>query len=215
MENQKRRDQGLAYRVDEKVLAELQRCRRLLQQLNQTDWGDFQALARITEQLLGKANGAVLTPPFYCDYGTHIEIGRHFYANFNCTMLDVAPIKIGNNCLLGPNVSLFTAGHPLHPLPRTAGLEYGKPITLGDNVWIGGNSVICPGVRIGSNTVVGAGSVVLRDLPPNVVAAGNPCRVIRPITEADRETLCKEEKIDKEAWEWVTQCSRKKNTDCR
>ena len=204
MDNKKRRDSGMAYLVDKEVLAELLRCRRLLQQLNQADWADHEALTRLTEKLLGKsANGAIITPPFFCDYGTHITIGRNSFVKFNCTMLDVAPITIGNNCFLAPNVQLLTAGHPIHNEARTAGIGYGKPITLGDRVWLGAGTVVCPGVRIGDNTVVGAGSVVTRDLPADVVAAGNPCRVLRSITEADRDLLFKKEPIDAEALAWL------------
>ncbi len=127
-----------------------------------------------------------IEPPFRCDYGYNIRIGDHFYANYNCVILDCAPVVIGSNVMFAPNVSLFTAGHPIHAEPRNAGYEYAFPIHVGNNVWIGGNTVVNPGVSIGDNTVIGAGSVVTKDIPANVVAVGNPCRVIRLITEEDR-----------------------------
>ncbi|MGM9646805.1 MAG: sugar O-acetyltransferase [Eubacteriales bacterium] len=200
MDNRERRDNGLAYVADDVAVAEMKRCRGLLQRLNRADWTDSETIASIAKELLGKSENAVITPPFFCDYGTHIEVGKNFYANYNCTILDVARVKIGNNCLLAPNVAIYTAGHPIYPSTRNSGYEYGKEITIGDNVWIGGSSVICPGVRIGSNVVIGAGSVVTKDIPDRCVAAGNPCKVIRTITEADRRKLFKNEEIDEEAW---------------
>lgn len=137
--------------------------------------------------LLGSAGETLLVEqPFYCDYGYNIHVGENFYANFGCTILDGAPVRIGDNVLLGPHVSIYTAGHPLNSGTRASGLEYAYPVTIGDHVWIGGQVVILPGVRIGENTVIGAGSVVTRDIPANVVAVGNPCRILRAITDADR-----------------------------
>ncbi|WDF70467.1 sugar O-acetyltransferase [Sphingobacterium oryzagri] len=155
-------------------------------------------------QLLKKLFGAstnlfFIEPPFRCDYGYNIFLGDNFYANFNLTILDCAPVKIGDNVMIGPNVSLFTAGHPIHHEPRTAGWEYAKPITIEDNVWIGGNTVVNPGVTIGKNTVIGAGSVVTKDIPENVVAVGNPCRVIRNITENDKLYYYKDERMPEAA----------------
>ena len=203
MDNRTRRDSGLAYIADSQVMEEMKRCRRLLQEMNTADQTDFGRIAQIVRELFGKSEGAFINPPFYCDYGSHIEVGRNFYANYNCTILDVARVRIGDNCLLGPGVSIYTAGHPLHPDTRNAGYEYGSEVIIGDNVWIGGSNVICPGVRIGDNAVIGAGSVVTHDLPAWSVAAGNPCRVIRTVTEADRRKLFKDEEIDEEAWEDV------------
>jgi len=151
--------------------------------------------------LLGSSDGAFINPPFYCDYGSHIHVGKNFFANYNCTIIDVAPVTIGDNCQLAPGVAIYTAGHPVHPATRNTGYEYGKPVTIGDNVWVGGNTVILPGVTIGSNTVIGAGSVVTHDIPGWVVAAGNPCKVIRPITEDDRRTYFRHQRIDDEAWQ--------------
>ena len=131
--------------------------------------------------------GFCVQPPFQCDYGFNIRIGSDFLANYNCVILDVAPVTIGDHVMLGPNVAIYTAGHPVHPLSRRSGYEYGRPVTIGDDVWVGGNSVLLPGVTVGSGAVIGAGSVVTRDIPDNVVAAGTPCRVLRAITEEDRK----------------------------
>lgn len=125
--------------------------------------------------------------PFRCDYGYNISIGENFYANYNCIILDCARVFIGDNVLFAPNVSLFTAGHPVHPEPRGQEFEYAFPITIGHNVWIGGNVVINPGVTIGDNTVIGAGSIVTKDIPANVVAVGNPCKVFRQIMPEDKD----------------------------
>ena len=203
MDNIKRRDLGIAYISDEQVMAEQKECRKLLQKLNFIERYDFEGISEIVKELLGKSENAFINPPFYCDYGKHIEVGKNFYANYNCTILDVAKVKIGDNCMLAPNVAIYTAGHPLHPVPRNLLLEYGKQITIGDNVWIGGNSVICPGVKIGNNVVIGAGSVVTKDIPDWSLAAGNPCKVIRKITDDDKNKLYKNEEFDEEALEII------------
>ncbi len=130
-------------------------------------------------------------------------MGENFYANAYCTMLDVGKIKIGDDVLFGPHVSLYTAGHPIHPQSRKSGYEYGIPITIGDRVWIGGSCVVMPGVSIGSDTVIGAGSVVTKDIPDGVIAAGNPCKVIQKITEEDRKYYYKDQMFDDEIWETV------------
>lgn len=134
--------------------------------------------------------------PFQCDYGYNIEIGENFYSNHNLIILDVGRVKIGDNVQVAPNVSIYTAGHPVHPETRNTGYEYGIDITIGDNVWIGGSVSILPGVTIGDNAVIGAGSVVTKDIPANVIAAGNPCRVIREITEEDRYYYFRDRKFD-------------------
>lgn len=205
MDNNERRDKGLAYIADKKVLEELLNCRKLLFKLNHTDYDDIQKLSEITASLLGKSENAFITPPFFCDYGSNIEVGKNFFANFNCTIIDVAKVKIGNNCLLAPNVSIYTAGHPIHPETRNSAYEYGKEVTIGNNVWIGGNAVVCPGVHIGNNVVIGAGSVVTKDIPDWSLAAGNPCKIIRQITEDDKRKLFKNEEIDQEAWDDILQ----------
>ena len=200
MTHKERRDAQMAYISDEEVMAEQQVCRRKLQKLNFMDRSDFDGIAEVVKDLLGKSEGAFINPPFYCDYGTHIEAGKNLFINYNCTILDVAKVKIGDNCQMAPNVAIYTAGHPVHPVTRNSYYEYGKEITIGDNVWIGGNVVICPGVHIGDNVVIGAGSVVTKDIPAWSVAAGNACRVLRKITEADKKKLYGDEEIDAEAW---------------
>ncbi|MFB9841845.1 sugar O-acetyltransferase [Mucilaginibacter ginsenosidivorans] len=148
-------------------------------------------------EILGKAGkNVMILAPFHCDYGKHIEVGDNFMANYNCVILDVAKVTIGDNVLFGPNVSLLTAGHPVHHESRNSGYEYGIGITIGNNVWIGGQTVVNPGVTIGDNTVIGSGSVVTKDIPANVVAVGNPCKVMRVITEADHEYYYKNRKFD-------------------
>lgn len=203
MKNTERRDLQLPYISDDEIFEEQKRARKLTQELNTADRSDFETLKRIVKELLGKSEGAFINPPFYCDYGTNIEVGKNFFANYNCTILDVAKVIIGDNCQMAPNVAIYTAGHPVHPDTRNTAYEYGIEVTIGDNVWIGGNTVICPGVHIGSNTVIGAGSVVTKDIPDWAIAAGNPCRVIREITEADRKLYFRNREFDDEAWEDV------------
>ena len=200
MDHIKRRDAGLAYVSDGSVLEQQKRARRLTQALNTADRADFDKIAGIVKELFGKSDGAWVNPPFYCDYGFNIEVGRNFCANYNCTILDVAKVRIGDNCQIAPNVAIYTAGHPIHPATRNTLYEYGIEINIGDNVWIGGNTVICPGVRIGDNVVIGAGSVVTKDIPDWCIAGGNPCKVIRKITEADRKFYYKDREFDSEAW---------------
>ena len=200
MNNIERMNREMGYVADGAVMEEQKACRRILQRLNFMDRSDFDGISEVVKELLGKSENAFINPPFYCDFGKHIEVGRNFFANYNCTIIDVAKVKIGDYCQMAPNVAIYTAGHPIHPDSRNSLYEYGKAITIGDNVWIGGNTVICPGVTIGDNVVIGAGSVVTRDIPAWTVAAGNPCRVIRQITEVDRRKLFKNEMIDDEAW---------------
>ena len=200
MNHIERRNAELPYIADQTVMEELERCRKILQRLNTADRSDGELIKKIVKELLGKSENAVINPPFYCDYGFNIEVGKNFFANYNCIILDVAKVKIGDNCQFAPNVAVYTAGHPIHPVSRNSQYEYGISVTIGDNVWIGGNSVIVPGVHIGSNTVIGAGSVVTKDVPDWVIAAGNPCRVIRKITEEDKEYYYKDRKFDREAY---------------
>lgn len=161
--------------------------------------GQREKIEQLIRDILGKAGAGVhIETPFYCDYGKNIEVGDYFYANFNCVILDVGKVIIGNNVKFGPNVSLYTAGHPIHPDSRNSGYEYGIGITIGDNVWIGGNTVVNPGVHIGNNVVIGSGSVVTKDIPDNVIAVGNPCKVIREITEEDRKYYYKNFEFDVE-----------------
>lgn len=168
-------------------------CREKLYELNQLPPNERGRIPEILKKLLGKTGEQiVLEPPFRCDYGWNIEVGENFYANYNLTILDVGKVTIGKNAQIAPNVSIYTAGHPIHPDSRNSGYEYGIAVTIGDNVWIGGSAVILPGVTIGNNVVIGAGSVVTKDIPDNVIAAGNPCRIIREITEDDRNYYYKD-----------------------
>ena len=149
------------------------------------------------KDIVGKCGKDIfIEPPFHCDYGKNIEVGENFYANFNCVILDVGKVKIGTNVMFAPNISIYTAGHPIHPESRNSGYEYGIGITIGDNVWVGGSVVINPGVHIGNNVVIGSGSVVTKDIPDNVIAVGNPCRIIREITEDDRKYYFKDREFD-------------------
>ncbi|SDZ90357.1 maltose O-acetyltransferase [Pseudobutyrivibrio sp. ACV-2] len=153
----------------------------------------------LIKEILGKTGNIInVEAPFRCDYGYNIEVGENFFANYNLTILDVGKVKIGDNAQIAPNVSIYTAGHPIHPDSRNSGYEYGIPITIGDNVWIGGNTCIMPGVTIGNNVVIGAGSVVTKDLPDNVIAVGNPCRILRKISEEDRDYYYRNLKFDVE-----------------
>lgn len=199
MNNIERRDRELVYISDDDVFEEQKTARRLTQRLNTVDRADFDEIRRIVKELLGKSENAFINPPFYCDYGSHIEVGKDFFANYNCTILDVGKVRIGDYVQLAPNVAIYTAGHPVHPATRNTLYEYGMEINIGNNVWIGGNTVICPGVTIGDNTVIGAGSVVTRDIPSWSVAAGNPCRVLRKITEDDRNRYFAGRTIDEDA----------------
>ncbi len=201
MTNKERRDAQMAYISDDSVFEEQKECRKKLQKLNFMDRSDFEGIKKAVRELFGSSEGAFVNPPFYCDYGTNIKVGKNFFANYNCVILDVAKVTIGDNCQMAPNAAIYTAGHPIHPVSRNSGYEYGKEVTIGDNVWIGGNTVICPGVHIGDHVVIGAGSVVTKDIPDWSVAAGNPCKVIRTITEEDKRKLYKNEDIDPEAWE--------------
>lgn len=158
---------------------------------------ETEKINNLIKDILGETDDNVfIEQPFHCDYGKNIEIGNNFFANYNCTILDVGKVIIGNNVQFAPNVSLYTAGHPIHPDSRNSGYEYGIGITIGNNVWLGGNVVVNPGVKIGNNVVIGSGSVVTKDIPDNVIAVGNPCKVIREITEQDRKYYYKNYEFD-------------------
>jgi maltose O-acetyltransferase len=173
---------GLYDPLDKQLTEERLRARLLIKALNDTSEDDTTGRTRILKELIPNAGpGLWLQPPFYCDYGANIKIGEKVFFNFNCIILDVAEVTIGSRTMFGPNVQVYTATHPMNYKDRSSGLEYAKPITIGEDVWIGGSAVICPGVTIGARTVIGAGSVVTKDIPADVFAAGNPCRVIRPI----------------------------------
>ncbi|MDX1545296.1 MAG: sugar O-acetyltransferase [Christiangramia sp.] len=171
--------------LDEELSDERLHARLLTKELNDSREDEVQKRANILKDLIPNAGkGLWIQPPFYCDYGTNIYVGEKVFFNFNCIVLDVMPVKIGNRTLLGPNVQIYTATHPLHFKERASGLESAKSISIGEDVWIGGSAVICPGVTIGDRSVIGAGSVVTRDIPSDVFAAGNPCKVIRELDKS-------------------------------
>ena len=167
---------------DPELSAEHARCAALCRAYNQLPPGDEAGRRALMTQLLG-GTGARFTinQPFLCDYGYNIKVGENFYVNYNCVILDCAPVTFGDNVFIAPNCGFYTAGHPLDAATRNTGLEFARPITVEDDVWIGGGVSVLPGVTIGRGSVIGAGSVVTRDIPAGVVAAGNPCRVIRAV----------------------------------
>lgn len=165
---------------DEELLTLRRKARLTMQALNTTLDNATAERAALLQQLLPNAGKALwIEPPFYCDYGEHIALGNNVFFNFNCVVLDVAWVTIGDNVLFGPNVQLYTATHPLDAQQRRSGLEAGYPITIGNDCWIGGSVIVNPGITIGERSVIGAGSVVTKDIPADVFAAGNPCQVIR------------------------------------
>ncbi len=168
---------------DPELVAGRDRARDLCQDLNASRESDIEHRRRIMIELLGKGGDTVwLQPPFYCDYGSNMYLGERVYFNFNCVVLDVCDVTIGDYAFFGPAVQIYTAMHPMNAAQRRT-QEYGEPVAIGSDVWVGGGAIICPGVTIGSKAVIGAGSVVTRDIPGGVFAAGNPCRVIREINE--------------------------------
>jgi maltose O-acetyltransferase len=183
--NRQRMLAGDHYIAEDPDLArESNRAANLTAAFNNTAGDDHAGRDRILRELLGSiGEGTVIRPPFRCDYGYQTHIGARSFANWGLICLDVGRIAIGDDVQIGPNVQLLTATHPIEPEPRRAKWESSRPITIGDNVWLGGGVIVCPGVTIGENTVVGAGAVVTRDLPPNVVAVGNPARVIRTMAD--------------------------------
>jgi maltose O-acetyltransferase len=180
---------GELYKLnDDKELNEdFMRARRLTRLFNSMTEEQMEERKEIIKELFKSTGENVhVEQTFHCDYGCHISVGENFYANYDCIMVDVCEIIIGDNVLLAPRVGIYTAGHPIDAAVRNEGLEFGKPVIIGDNVWIGGNAVINPGVTIGSGVVIGSGSVVTKDIPDHVVAVGNPCRVLRKINEEDK-----------------------------
>lgn len=170
--------------LDPQLAAERRRARLLFKALNDTRDDQQEERERLIRELIPAAGvGVWIEPPFYCDYGTNITLGDRVFFNFNCVVLDVAPVRIGSRVLFGPAVQIYAATHPLGAAERKTGLEAGRSVEIGDDVWVGGGAIICPGVRVGARSVVGAGSVVTRDIPEGVFAAGNPCRVIREVGE--------------------------------
>jgi maltose O-acetyltransferase len=188
---------GKAYQAGDKELSQDRlKAREIVFEFNNLPPKQIKQRKNLIKNLFGKTEAMFyIEPPFRCDYGYNIAIGDHFYSNFNLTILDCAKVTIGSHVFIGPNVAIYTAGHPLHPHLRNQEHEWAQPIVIGDNVWLGGNVVVNPGVTIGNNVVVGAGSVVTKDIPDNVFAAGNPCKVIREITDADKDFYYKNFKL--------------------
>lgn len=174
---------GLDYNPsDAELLYDRINVKILCQKYNQLDPKDFETRKKYLQKIIGKVGEhPFIEPNFFCDYGYNIEIGDNFYANHNLVILDCAKVKIGNNVLIGPNCGIYSAAHPTNCEKRLSGVEFAKPITIGNNVWIGGNVCIMPGVNIGDNTVIGAGSVITKDIPSNVIAVGNPCKAIKSV----------------------------------
>lgn len=172
---------------DEELAADCKRSRQLTRLFNNSTEEQGGYRVQLLKELFKKTGENIhIEPPFRCDYGGNITVGENFYANFDCIILDVNEVVIGDNVLFAPRVCVYTAGHPIDAEIRNSGVEFGLKVVIGNDVWIGGSTVINPGVTIGNNVVIGSGSVVTKDIPDGVVAAGNPCRVIRKITEADR-----------------------------
>ena len=176
--------------LDRKLFAKRMKCKSLCHKYNSFNPEMLGYRNELAQKILGKTKGLfIIEQPFHCDYGTNIEIGENFYSNHNLTILDAAKVKFGDNVLVGPNCSFYTIFHPLDPAQRNTGLAGALPITVGNNVWFGGNVVVLPGVTISDNTVIGAGSVVTKDIPPNVVAAGNPCKILQTVTPEEYNIL--------------------------
>lgn len=172
---------------DEELKKESKRARKLVRLFNQTTEEQLEDRTELLKKLFASVGKNIyIEPTFRCDYGCHISIGDNFFANYDCIVIDVCKVTIGNNVFFGPRVCLCTATHPIDSEVRNTGLEYGEPIHIEDNVWIGMNTVVNPGVTIGSNSIIGAGSVVTKDIPNDVIAVGNPCRILRKITEEDK-----------------------------
>ena len=168
--------------LDPELVRERKRCRDLCKRLNDSEEDQQEERRRILAELFNSPTDAWIQPPFFCDYGFNISLGTKVFFNFNCIVLDVMRVEIGSNVLFGPSVQIYTATHPLSAAERRTWLEFAKPVSIGSDVWVGGGAVICPGATIGDRSVIGAGSVVTRAIPPDVFAAGNPCRVIRELT---------------------------------
>lgn len=167
---------------DKQLTEERLNARRLTHTYNNTSFDEIDVRGEILSQLFGRTGKSIfIEPTFKCDYGYNIYVGENFYANFDCVMLDVCKIEIGDNCLLAPGVHIYTATHPLNATRRADAVEFGKPVTIGHNVWIGGRAIINPGVTIGDNAVIASGSIVVKDVPGNVLVGGNPARIIKEI----------------------------------
>jgi maltose O-acetyltransferase len=183
-EKQKMLSGELYNAADPELINERSAARIFMRRFNEAGEDKMEQRIKALRQLIpSQGENVWIEPPFYCDYGYNIELGDKVYFNFNCVILDVMKVQIGANTLIGPGVQIFTAMHPMNWKERASGLEFAKPVSIGSDVWIGGGAIICPGVSIGNRSVIGAGSVVTKDIPGNVFAAGNPCRVIKNLTE--------------------------------
>lgn len=181
---------GMLYdaNYDPQLIEERLECKELCRDYNELRPKDIAGRNALLRKILGAAgDGLLVEQPFYCDYGYNIRVGKNFFANFNLVILDEAPVTFGDNVFVAPNCGFYTAGHPVDAPERNIGLEYARPITVGDDVWIGAGVSVLPGVSIGSNCVIGAGSVVTRDIPSNSIAVGNPCRVIKTIADVNQK----------------------------
>ncbi|NMD71083.1 acetyltransferase [Bacillus sp. DNRA2] len=168
--------------ADPELFQERINARKLTRLYNQTQETENQLRTELLNELFGTIGKTInIETPFRCDYGYNIYVGENFYANYDCVLLDVCEIRFGDNCMLAPGVHIYTATHPLNPIERVSGAEYGKPISIGDNVWIGGRAVINPGLTIGNNVVIASGAVVTKDIPDNVVVGGNPAKIIKQL----------------------------------
>lgn len=200
-ESKKRMAEGRLYLPeDENIMAEQRLCLEKLYDFNMTRPGEQEKRSEMLKSMFAEiGEDCYIEPPFHANWaGKHVHFGSFIYANFNLTLVDDTDIYVGDKVMFGPNVTVATAGHPIEPHLRDLQMQYNIPVHIGRNVWVGANSVILPGVTIGDNTVIGAGSVVTKDIPANVVAVGNPCRVLRPIGEKDREYYFRDRKIDVE-----------------
>lgn len=182
-EKQKMLDGELYNPGDEELIIDRLRARRMTRLYNQTIETDHKERSRLIKELFGSTKENVgIEPTFKCDYGYNIHVGENFFMNFDCVILDICEVRFGDNCMLGPGVHIYGATHPLDPVERNSGKEYGKPIIFGDNVWIGGGAIINPGVTVGDNVVIASGAVVTKSIPDNVVVGGNPAKKIREVT---------------------------------
>ena len=193
MNEQQLQAEGYLYKLDKTLFAAHLNAKRITRLLNATEESEVDKRKGLVQELFREAgDGAYIEPPFHCDYGYNVSVGKSFYCNYDCVFLDCGKITVGDYVMLGPKVQIYTANHPIAPEVRRLNHDQGIPVTVGNDVWIGGGSILCPGVTVGDGSVIGAGSVVTHDIPAGVVAAGNPCRVIRPITDRDR-TLWQEQ----------------------
>lgn len=188
---------GMLYKAfDAELGKDNKKSRQITRLFNTTTEEQMDYRTQLLKELFQESGkNLYIEPPFRCDYGCNIKVGENFYANYDCIIIDVCQVEIGDNVFFGPRVCIYTAGHPIDAEIRNTMLEYGKPVKIGNNCWIGGNTVILPGVTVGNGVVIGGGSVVTKDIPDNVIAVGNPCKILRDITKEDKEYWEKEAKI--------------------